>query len=62
MFLDENVCNSCYYPGRFKKVKGADRLGIIKYIFFLFFLPFLDTSRTDEKDHNPLRCVNPTPS
>lgn len=25
-------------------------------------LPFLDLSRTDEKDNNPLRCVNSSPS
>lgn len=66
MFLDENACkfmHSCFYHGRFKKVKGGDGHGIIKYFFFflLFFLPFLDDSRTDEKDNNPLRCVDPIP-
>lgn len=29
---------------------------------YIYILPFLDRSRTDEKDNNPLRCVNPTPS
>lgn len=32
--------------------------GIVK----MSFLPFLDDSRTDENDSNPLRRVNPPPS